>query len=120
MNRNKLIEIFISNLTNSIVHQILEKAIDQQEIAERYYKEVKNSWEIAKNYREKINPENRSLSIHDTKEIKDKITRKVNSELNLRISKGYQNINLSLVEELTNDALKNSKSPTSHPLTNQI
>ena len=60
-NRNKLIEIFISNLANAVIHRILEKAIDEQEIANAYNKEIKNSWKIAKRYREKINPANRNL-----------------------------------------------------------
>ena len=33
-NRNQLIELFIGNIANSIVHRILEKAIDKQEIAD--------------------------------------------------------------------------------------
>ena len=46
MNRNRLIEVFISNVANAIIHQILEKAIDKQEIADVYNKEVRNSKEI--------------------------------------------------------------------------
>ncbi len=105
-NRNQLIEIFVSNLSNAIVHQVLEKAIDKTEIAEKYFKEVKNSWQIAKNYREKINPINRSLPFHDMEEIKRKIINNVNSELKLRIDKGYENIDLSLVEKFVDKALK--------------
>jgi hypothetical protein len=106
MNRNKLIEAFTSNLSNAIIHNILEKAIDKEEIAERYSKEIKNSWEIAKKYREKINPINNPLPLHDLEDIKRKITNKVNSELNLRINKGYNNINLSLVKEIVDKSLK--------------
>ena len=108
-NRNKLIEIFMSNLTNSIVHQILERAIDKQEIAEKYDKEVKNSWQIAQIYRDKINPLNRVLPLKDIEEIKSKITNKVKSELKLRIERGYENIDVSLVEELVEKALKEMK-----------
>ena len=61
MNRNRLIDAFISNVANSVVHQILEKAIDKPEISQVYKKEVTNSWEIARKYREKINPLGRSL-----------------------------------------------------------
>ena len=32
MNRNKLLDAFISNLTNAVVHKILEKAINKPEI----------------------------------------------------------------------------------------
>lgn len=106
MNRNRLIEAFISNLSNAIIHNILEIAIDKEEIAERYNKEIKNSWEIAKKYREKINPINSSLPEHDLEGIKRKIINKVNSELNLRISKGYKNINLSLVDDIVESSLK--------------
>ncbi len=35
-NRNKLIDLFIGNISNSIVHKILEKAIDNKEIASKY------------------------------------------------------------------------------------
>ncbi|MFH0832060.1 MAG: hypothetical protein V1886_04325 [archaeon] len=106
MNRNKLIEVFSSNLANAVTHQILEKAIDKSEIAKRYSKEVKNSWDIAKKYREKINPANENLPNKDSAEIKRKIENKVKAELKLRIDKGYGNIDLSLVEEFVEKALK--------------
>jgi hypothetical protein len=106
MNRNKLIELFISNLSNAVVHQILEKAIAEQVYIDKYRSEFRNSWQIAKIYREKINPTNRSLPFHDLSEIKEKIIKKVNCELNIRINRGYKNINLELVEELVDNALK--------------
>jgi hypothetical protein len=105
-NRNQLIDAFISNISNAIIHKILETAIDMPDITEKYVKEVKNSWEIAKNYREKINPANRSLPFHDIEEIKRKVISNVNSELKLRIDKGYKNINLALVEEFIDKDLK--------------
>ena len=106
MNRNKLIDLFISNISNAIVHKILEKAIDVQEISARYNKEIANSWEIAKQYRNKINPINRELPGHDCREIKLAITNKVKVELKLRIDKGYKNIDVSLVEGFVDSALK--------------
>ncbi|OGJ15549.1 hypothetical protein A3K73_05160 [Candidatus Pacearchaeota archaeon RBG_13_36_9] len=106
MNRNRLLELFCANLSNAIVHQILETAIDVPEISEKYVKEVKSSWEIAKNYREKINPVNRSLPFHDLEEIKAKVINSVTTELKLRIDRGYTNINLSLVPEFVEKALK--------------
>ena len=109
MNRNRLIEAFISNLANAIIHKILEKAIEQEEIAERYNKEIKNSFQIAKNYREKINPINSPLPTRDLDEIKRKITNKVNSELNLRINKGYKGVDLSQVDEIVDNLLKEIK-----------
>jgi len=38
-NRNKLLELFISNIANAIIHKILEKAIDKPDISEKYNKE---------------------------------------------------------------------------------
>jgi len=62
--------------------------------------------EIAKKYREKINPINRNLPGKDTGKIKKKVINKVRNELRLRIDKGYENINLSLVDEFVENALK--------------
>lgn len=106
MNRNKLINLFISNLATAILHKILEKAIDKLEITEKYHKEVKNSWEIAKTYREKINPIDKTLPVHDIEEIRSKIIAKAKNELNIRISKGYTHIDISLVEGLVDECLK--------------
>ncbi|MEK6935362.1 MAG: hypothetical protein AABW67_01100 [Nanoarchaeota archaeon] len=105
-NRNKLVELFISNIANSIIHEILEKATFQDELIKKYDKELLNSLEIAKRYREKINPKTLPLPIKDINYIKHKIINKVKSELLLRISKGYTNINLNLIEQLTNKYLK--------------
>ena len=55
-NRNKLINLFIGNISNSIIHDILERAIKNEEISNRYEKELTTSFEIAKKYRNKINP----------------------------------------------------------------
>ena len=108
-NKNKLIELFIWNIANTIVHRILEKAIEKVEIAQRYRKELITSLEIAKRYRQKINPVNSPLSEKDISYIKEKIIRRVKSELLNRISKGYENINLDSVEEHLNDVLKETK-----------
>lgn len=109
MNWNKLLELFISNLSNVIVHTLLEKATEKSEIASVYAKEMKNSREISKIYREKINPLNTSLPEIDINYIKGKIKRKVQSELLLRISKGYTNINLDEVDEEIDKSLKEMK-----------
>ncbi|MFH1358501.1 MAG: hypothetical protein ABIH37_01285 [archaeon] len=108
-NRNKLIEIFISNLSNSIVHEILEKATNQDELINKYDKELLNSLNIAKKYREKINPSNSELPHKDIIYIKNKITNKVRNELQVRISKGYENINLNLIDSLIDKHLKETK-----------
>lgn len=109
MNRNKLLSLFASNLSNVIVHRVLEKAINKPEIAKVYTKEVKNSFEIAKRYREKINPVDKILPSHDVSDLKEKMINKVKAELNIRIKRGYTNIELSLVEEFVNDYLKELK-----------
>ncbi len=105
-NRNKLIELFIGNIANTVAHRILEKAIDKVEIAQRYRKELIASLEIAKRYRQKINPVNSSLPEKDMSYIKEKIIRRVKSELLNRISQGYENINLDNIEEHLNEVLK--------------
>ena len=105
-NRNKLIDLFIGNISNSVVHKILEKAIDDRDIWQRYEKESITSWKIAKKYREKINPVYSSLPEKDIRYIKTKVINKVESELTLRISKGYENISLDLIEELVDKILK--------------
>ena len=55
-NRNKIINLFIGNIANAIIHRTLEKATKQEELLNRYEKELLTSLEIAKRYREKINP----------------------------------------------------------------
>ncbi|MEK6856030.1 MAG: hypothetical protein AABX66_02625 [Nanoarchaeota archaeon] len=104
-NKNKIIELFISNLSNAIVHYILEKAIDFEGLAEKYRKELINSFEIAKAYRNKINPTDKPL-LTDLTIIKEKLEKRVNNELKLRISRGYKNINLSLVKPEIERVLK--------------
>ena len=105
-NRNKLIILFIGNVTNAIVHEILKKAIPNKEIANKYRKEITNSFHKAKEYREKINPTNTSLPGKDIEEIKAKIINKVKGELKLRISKGYEGINLDLAEDFVEEFLR--------------
>ena len=105
-NRNKLIDLFIGNAANAVTHRILEKAIDDEDIAKKYIQEIRNSWDIAQKYRQKINPVNTPLQHKDAEEIKKRIVVKVKSELLLRISKGYQNIDLTLVNTFVDDALK--------------
>ena len=108
-NRNKLIELFIANIYNAVVHNILEKATFKQELIIKYDKELLNSLEIAKKYREKINPSKSILPYKDVFYIKNKIMSKVRAELMLRINKGYENIDLSLIEPLTDKFLKEVK-----------
>lgn len=106
MNRSKIINLFIGNISNSILHQILETAIDDENIRKHYNKELNISLDIAKRYREKINPVHCCLHSNDVEYIKDRIHHRVTSELRLRISKGYKNINLDLIDETINKFLK--------------
>ena len=78
-NRNKLIDLFIGNISNSIVHKILENAVDDEAIAKRYDKELTTSRQIAKRYREKINPVTTALPAKDLSYIRARITNKINS-----------------------------------------
>ena len=107
-NRNKLIELFIGNISNSIVHEVLEKAVSKELVADKYRKELITSLEVAKKYRKRINPINRPLLGKDVEYIKTKVINRARSELMIRISKGYKNINLSLIDELVDKALKNT------------
>jgi len=110
-NRNKLIDLLIGNLYNAVLHRILEKAIIQKkpEIAGGYNKEVKNSWEIAKSYREKINPKTNALPIEDMEFIRKKVINRVKSELLIRISKGYENLRLDEVDAIVDIVMKEIK-----------
>lgn len=97
-NRNKLIKLLIGNLSNSVVHRILEKSIDKEELTDKYRKEFLVSFELAKRYREKINPLHTELSQEDINHIRRKVITGVKSELNTRISKGYKGIVLDDIE----------------------
>ncbi|HLC57016.1 MAG TPA: hypothetical protein VJH95_00430 [Candidatus Nanoarchaeia archaeon] len=87
-NRNKLIELFIGNLSNAVLHSMLEKAISNNELAGRYRQELITSLSIAKKYREKINPLHEPLPSKDKEYIKDKVIKKVKAGLAVRKAKG--------------------------------
>jgi len=108
-NRNKLIELFIGNLANNVLHSILEKAVKDEELSKRYNKELLTSLHLAQKYREKINPANSSLNVKDVNYIKNRVVRKVKSELQQRTEKGYSNLDIKLVEPLVEKALKETK-----------
>ncbi len=107
--RNKLIDLFIGNIANAVVHKILEQAVDDEILREYYDKELLNSVEISRRYREKINPINRPLPEKDIEYIKSKVINKVNSELKLRVEKGYKNINLDLVNGIVDKMMTDMK-----------
>lgn len=99
-----MIDLFVGNVSNCVVHKILEKAINEENIRKHYDKEFLTSLEVAKRYREKINPKG-VFPDKDVNKIKKKIKNKVNKELKMRIAKGYKDINLWLVEDITDDIL---------------
>ncbi|MEK6829231.1 MAG: hypothetical protein AABY15_03825 [Nanoarchaeota archaeon] len=107
-NRKKLIELIIGTLSNAIMHEVLRMASKNKEIASYYKKEIENAINVSRKYREKINPRNRSLSARDIEYIRNKIINKVKVELVIRISKGYKNIDLSLIERLVDKVLKDT------------
>lgn len=110
-NRNQLIKIFVGNISNTIVHNILEESIKKEkpELSDKYRKEKTNSFDISKIYREKINPIDKPLPSIDQNEIKGKILNRVQAEISLRISKGYQNLSIQNLEQEINFILKNLK-----------
>ncbi|AJF62751.1 MAG: hypothetical protein QT11_C0001G0609 [archaeon GW2011_AR20] len=108
-NRNKLIELFIGNSSNVVIHKVLGKATDNLDTHSRYEKEVQNSLKKALKYRNIINPINEKLNEKDVNYIKNKIIRNVKSELTSRIIKGYKNVNLTLIETFVEEFLKQSK-----------
>ena len=108
-NRNKLLDLFIGNFSNVVIHKILENAVKDKNIRSRYEKELISSVEIALNYRNKINPINTKLQEKDINHIKDKIVKKVKSELKSRINKNYKNIDLNSIETILDNYLKKLK-----------
>ena len=111
-NRNKLIALLIGNLANAILHRILERAIDNDEIISKYRREIKTSFEVAKQYRQKINPAHACLPEKDIGYIKRRVMNKVRAEVALRIAKGYANLQDVSVEEQTEKALRELKIDT--------
>lgn len=107
LNRKKSVKLFIGNVSNAVLHKILEEAVEDETIRKYYDKEFLNSLDIARKYRENINPVNSKLP--ESSEIKEAVIRKVNNELKVRVSKGYKNIDLSLVEFNTNKFLSELK-----------
>jgi len=103
-NRNKLLDLLIGNLSNSIVHSILEKSYDLHK--DKYKKESISSLQKSIIYRSKINPLNKPLPDTDIEYIKSKLKNKITSELLKRIALNYQNINLSLIDPEINSTLK--------------
>ncbi len=105
-NRNKLIELFIGNFSNFIIHKVLEETVNSKFLANKYGKEMLNSLVIAKKYRNKINPIENCLSYGDIVYIRNRVINKVRNELRIRLSKGYTNIDINLIERFVDKYLK--------------
>lgn len=105
-NRKKLIDLLIGNLSNAIVHEILDEAIESEEVSSKYRKEIEVSLNKAKSYRQKINPKNVSLSEKDRDFIKKKLINKVKARLSQRALDDYENINLNLIEVFVDKVLE--------------
>ncbi len=108
-NRNKLITLLIGNLTNAVVHQVLEKSVKEDILRNYYDKESLHSLEIAQRYREQINPIQRALPDIDVETIKEEIMKRARNELLLRISKGYRGIELEALESILEKSLEELK-----------
>ncbi len=108
-NRSKLIQLLIGNIVNAIVHKVLEESVKEDILRKHYDKESLNSFQIAIKYREKINPIQRELPNKDINNIKEEVLKRVNKELKLRISKGYQGIDLNLAKKILEKSLKELK-----------
>ena len=108
-NRNKLITLLIGNLTNVVVHQVLENSVKEEILRKYYDKESLHSLEIAKRYREQINPIQRALPGIDVETIKGEILKRARNELLLRISKGYRGIELEALESILERLLEELK-----------
>ncbi len=105
-NRNKLMQLLVGNLVNIVVHKVLEATITENILRERYQREGLVSFEVAKRYREKINPADRELPEKDFEQIKEVVSKRARQELLLRISKGYAEIDLSLIDKVLDEILK--------------
>ena len=92
-NRKKLIKLIIGSIANAVVHEILRKASQHTERASYYGKEIENAVNLSKQYRKKINPSEK-LPDKDLNFIREGILKRVKSELDLRIVKGYKNIDM--------------------------
>lgn len=104
-NRNKLLDLFIGNLSNAALHRIMELGAADDELRKYYGKEALNSIAIARSYREKINPKLTMLPQDDGESIRRKIKERVQNRLRERITKGYENINLELIDKVVAELL---------------
>ncbi len=95
-NRNKILDLMTGSLSNAIVHSILELSCDETALKAKYKKEAFNSFQIALEFRNRINPLFRPLPQRPLIEIK--VTRRVEAELNNRIRKGYIGVDVTIIK----------------------
>lgn len=105
-NKWKIIDYIIGHLSNAVVHLILSSASPPEEILGKYKKEIKNSFDEAVRYMGLINPKDSSLTESDITYIKERIEKRVKNELLRRISQGYGNVNLHLIDSTIDNMLK--------------
>ena len=108
-NRKKIIDLFIGNFSNVIIHEVLSRSTDVDELSTKYNKESENSLDLSLKYRNKINPKNDPIPHKDQEYIRSKVINRTTLELKKRISEGYKNINLELVENLVDEFLRSSR-----------
>lgn len=105
-NRKKLIRACVGNSTTVVVHRILGNSTEDTWLKKYYQKEAINALRIAKDCREKINPNAEQLSDKDASAVHDKIIiSNVTNELKLRIAKGYENVRLEEIESYVAELL---------------
>ena len=108
-NRNKLLDLFVGNLSNAALHRILEQSAEDEELRQYYGKEVLNSMGIAKNYREKINPVGAAFPEDDGENVRRKVIERVKNKLKIRILEGYENVKLDAVDKVVDELLLETK-----------
>jgi len=104
-NRNKLLDLFEGNVANAVLHIILDKCNNDENIAKKYVEEWKISLEVARRYRRKINPAHTIFQKSEGEELKRSIISRVRAEVLFRISKGYT-IDSSLIDVSADDVLR--------------
>ena len=108
-NKNKLVRIFIGNVANAVVHEVLENAIEEKSLRSHYGKEMQNSFLLAKRYRGKLNPAGKPLPDKESADIKANIIKKAVHELKIRIKKGYTGIDIDSAGKIAETLLKRLK-----------
>jgi len=106
LNKSAIIERFTGQVATLIVHIIIDKSSESEEMHQKYVKEINNSLSLAEKYRNDINPIDRPLHSSDIEYIKQKIYGKVKAELQSRTLRGYENIQWDLINEEIDKLLK--------------